>query len=201
MIIKLKSILILIFLIIISLAGYPQNKAEEQHELESGTIESQFDYIITKSTSFKDFQLIRKRSILKVKLNTLDSLKNIKKELTKSKQQVVELGQQIISLQSDITKLNTEIETISEDKDSINFLGKKMDKTAYVSMVWTVVAVLLIALIFFVLRFKSSFSTIKQTKFELDKVEGEYEEHRKKSLKKEQELMRKLQDEINKNSH
>ena len=76
-----------------------------------------------------------------------------------------------------------------------------MNKTAYVSMMWVVVAILLIALIFFVLRFKSSFSTIKQTKFELDKVENEYEEHRKKSLKKEQELMRKLQDEINKNAH
>lgn len=178
-----------------------QNKTVAQPELESGTIESQFDYIITKSTSFKDFQLIRKPSILKVKSNALDSLRKIRKELTKSNGQVAGLKHEITSLKNEVTNLKAEIEGISEDKDSINFLGKNMDKTAYVSMMWIVVAVLLIALIFFVLRFKNSFSTIKQTKFELEKIESEYEEHRKKALKKEQELMRKLQDEINKNAH
>lgn len=200
MIMKFKSTLILIFILMVSLVGFSQGKPA-QPELESGTIESQFDYIITKSTSFKDFQLIRKQSILKVKSNAIDSLKSIRKELVKSSSKTAGLNQQISSLQTEVSTLKKEIETISEDKDSINFLGKNMDKTAYVSMMWIVVAVLLIALIFFVLRFKSSFSTIKQTKFELEKVEGEYEEHRKKSLKKEQELMRKLQDEINKNTN
>lgn len=199
MIMKFKSTLVLIFILMFSLVGFTQGKPS-QPELESGTIESQFDYIITKSTSFKDFQLIRKPSILKVKSNTLDSLKKVRKELIESNSKVLGLDQQISSLQGEVSSLKTEIEDISEDKDSINFLGKNMDKTAYVSMMWIVVAVLLIALIFFMLRFKSSFSTIKQTKFELDKIEGEYEEHRKKSLKKEQELMRKLQDEINKNT-
>ena len=198
---KFKSTLILIFALVISTTGFSQGKSVTQPELASGTIESQFNYIIEKSTSFKDFQLIRKGSILKVKANAIDSLKSIRKQLNKSNGQVAGLNQQISSLQSEVASLKTEIEEISEDKDSINFLGKNMNKTAYVSMMWVVVAILLIALIFFVLRFKSSFSTIKQTKFELDKVENEYEEHRKKSLKKEQELMRKLQDEINKNAH
>ena len=198
---KFKSTLILIFALVISTSGFSQGKSVTQPELASGTIESQFNYIIEKSTSFKDFQLIRKGSILKVKANTLDSLKKVRKEFINSNGQVSALNQQISSLQSEVGSLKTEIEEISEDKDSINFLGKNMDKTAYVSMMWVVVAILLIALTFFVLRFKSSFSTIKQTKFELDKIDTEYEEHRKKALKKEQELMRKLQDEINKNSH
>ena len=197
---KIKTITILMSMVFVASVSIAQKNTPSQPELESGTIESQFDYIITKSTSFKDFQLIRKPSILKVKNNALDSLKSIKKELLSSNSQIKELNQEITTLKNETIGLKGEIATVSEDKDSINFLGKNMDKTAYVSMMWIIVAVLLIALVFFILRFKSSFSTIKQTKFELNKIENEYEEHRKKALKKEQEIMRKLQDEINKNS-
>lgn len=189
-----------LFLITSVLTVFSQGKPA-QPELESGTIESQFDYIITKSTSFKDFQLIRKPSILKVKNNALDSLRNVRKKLISSNNQIEKLNQEIKNLKNETISLKDEVATVSKDKDSINFLGKNMDKTAYVSMMWIIIAVLLIALVFFILRFKSSFSTIKQTKFELDKVENEYEEHRRKALKKEQEIMRKLQDEINKNSN
>ena len=40
----------------------------------------------------------------------------------------------------------------------------------------------------------------KSSKNELEKIENEFESFRKNSLKKEQETMRKLQDEINKNN-
>lgn len=197
---RLQHLLLLISFVAIANITIAQNKLA-QPELESGTIESQFTYIIEKSSSFKDFQLIRKSSILKVKANALDSLKTIRKDLNESRGKVAGLNQQITQLQNEVATLKSEIASISEDKDSINFLGKNMDKAGYVSMMWIIVAALLVTLLFFIFKYKSSFGVIKQTKFELEKVENEYEEHRKKSLKKEQEIMRKLQDEINKNSH
>ena len=84
---KFKNTLILIFILTVSSGAFAQGKPA-QPELESGTIESQFDYIITKSTSFKDFQLIRKPSILKVKANTLDSLKKVRSFLVELKNQL-----------------------------------------------------------------------------------------------------------------
>lgn len=197
---RLQHLLLIIGFVAIANVNVAQ-KTPAQPELESGTIESQFSYIIEKSSSFKDFQLIRKASILKVKSNALDSLKHIRKSLTENKEKVAGLNNQISQLKQEVATLKMEIDSVSENKDSINFLGKNMDKTAYVTMMWIVVAFLLVALLFFVFRFKSSFALIKQTKFELEKVENEYDEHRKKALKKEQEIMRKLQDEINKNVH
>lgn len=197
---RLQHLLSLIGFVAVANITIAQNKPA-QPELESGTIESQFTYIIEKSSSFKDFQLIRKASILKVKSNALDSLQTVRKELVESNGKVSGLNSQIKQLQSEVVTLKDEIASISEDKDSINFLGKNMDKAAYVSMMWIIVAVLLVALLFFIFKYRSGFAVIKQTKFELEKIENEYEEHRKKALKKEQEIMRKLQDEINKNSH
>ena len=71
-----------------SLIGQNKKKNIVQPELDSGTIEQQFDYIITKSSTFKDFQLIRKTSILKVKDHTLDSLKILKNDLIQANKSI-----------------------------------------------------------------------------------------------------------------
>lgn len=192
--------LLLPFLLVATLAAFGQTKMPAQPELESGTIESQFNYIIEKSSSFKDFQLIRKASILKVKSNALDSLIGIRKELATTKTKIAPLQQKITTLENEVTTLKSEIAALTEEKDSMSFFGNNMDKGAYNTMMWGIVIVLLIGLFFFVIRFKSSNATTKKIKYELEKIEGEYEAFRKKALKKEQEIMRKLQDEINKNT-
>ena len=46
---KFKSTLILIFALVISTTGFSQGKSVTQPELASGTIESQFNYIIEKT--------------------------------------------------------------------------------------------------------------------------------------------------------
>lgn len=172
-----------------------------QPELESGTIESQFDYIIDKSSSFKEFQLIRRSSILKVKTNALDSVKNLRKELIETKKQINPLQEQITKLQQEVTTLNKNLTAVADQKDSILFLGKDFDKTTYSTMVWSIIGLLILLLIFVTIRLKGSSSTTHRTKNEFEKIESEFDEFRKKSLKKEQEIMRKLQDEINKNGH
>lgn len=185
-------------LLLISVASAQNNAA--QPELESGTIESQFDYIITKSSSFKDFQLIRKASILKVRKNTLDSLKSIQENYVEAKAAIAPLQNQIQALESEIITLKSDVAAAEEGKDSINVLGNLMNKTSYNTFVWSLVAVLVVALLFFVLQFKNSHLVTKKAKNEAESTENDLEEFKKKAMKKEQELMRKLQDELNKNS-
>lgn len=196
---RLKNTTFLATLVLLVNVTLAQNKNIPQPELESGTIESQFDYIITKSSTFKDFQLIRKTSILKVKKNAIDSIKSIREEFDATKAEIAKYDGTISKLENEIVNLKQEIAVITEDRDSIALLGKNLDKSGYQTIMWSVIAVLLAGLVIFVLRFKSSNSVTKKTQYELEKVEKEYDEFRKKSLKKEQEIMRKLQDEINKN--
>ena len=178
-----------------------QNKNIAQPELDSGTIEQQFDYIITKSTKFKEFQLIRKVSILKVKAHTLDSLKTVKKDLVTANKSISQIKGKIGQLQSEVITLKDEIETISTAVDNISFLGTPLSKSAYNSVVWSIIVVLLLALIVFIAQFKKSNMVTKRTNNDLSKIEIEFESFKKKAMKKEQEVMRKLQDEINKNTH
>lgn len=192
----------IIFTISIFLSShvFAQSKAPTQPELESGTIESQFTYIIEKSSSFKDFQLIRKSSILKVKSNALDSLKSLRKEISSHSSETKQLNQKIVSLEKEVKALTSEVDGLKEDKDSISLFGNNVEKSLYNTILISCIVVLLILLVFFVLRFKANISSSKKIKREFEVLEKEYEEHRKKSLKKEQEIMRKLQDEINKNN-
>jgi len=193
-----KLVTILFVNILLTFTAVAQNSG--QPELESGTIESQFDYIITKSTSFKDFQLIRKPSILKVKKNTLDSLKSISEKYNTAKASIPPLKTEISNLQTEIVTLKQDVETAALGRDSINFLGNPLNKTSYNTFVWSLIAVLVAALLFFVLQFKNSHSVTKKAKSEAELVEQNLEDFKKKAMKKEQELMRKLQDELNKNS-
>lgn len=199
----MKKIILVSFIVVnlISVMAVAQNKAVAQPELDSGTIEQQFDYIITKSSKFKDFQLIRKTSILKVKAHALDSIKNVQKELIVANKSIEDIKGKIGQLEGEVQTLKNEIESISLDVDSISLFGTPLSKTSYNSIVWIIIAVLLLGLLIFIAQFKKSNVVTKRTKNELEKIENEFEAFRKKAMKKEQEIMRKLQDEINKNSH
>ncbi len=182
-----------------SLVG--QNNNVAQPELDSGTIEQQFDYIINKSTSFKEFQLIRKTSILKVKSHALDSIKSIQQNLSSVNNSTSTAQNEISKLKSEVQTLQGEVETIAQDVDSISFVGIPLSKTGYNSIVWLIIASLSIGLLAFIFLFKKSNVVTQKSLTDLEKVNLEFEAFRKKALIKEQETMRKLQDEKNKHSN
>ena len=189
------------FLMLISSTIVGQKINNNQPELDSGTIESQFDYILSKSTRWKEFQLIRKTSLLKVKEHSIDSLKTIHNKFVSAKQLSSQLESKINGLKKEVDELKNEIQTISEIKDNIGFFGIRLSKSKYTLIVWSFISILIFLLVVILIKFKSNQLTTKTTKNELSKIENEFESYRKKSLRKEQEIMRKLQDEINKNSY
>jgi hypothetical protein len=56
----------------------------------------------------------------------------------------------------------------------------------------------MLLLLLFVFRFRQSNVLTQEAKTKLADLEAEYEEHRRKSLEREQRISRQLQDEINK---
>jgi len=64
---------------------------------------------------------------------------------------------------------------------------------------WGIIGVLAVLWLFFAYKFKSSNSITKEANTKLAETEQEFEEHRKRALEREQQVRRKLQDEINKN--
>jgi len=177
-------------------------EAEEELSLDSGSIESQFEYIYRSSGNYnaegKRYEVVRALELDKLRSNVLDSLKA-------SRAEVSGLNATIGSQKTTIDDLNTKLEDttrklgeVTNEKDSMSLFGAGVSKATYNVVLWTIIVSLMLLLLLFVFRFRRSNVLTQEAKAKLADVEAEYEEHRRKALEREQRISRQLQDEINK---
>lgn len=177
---------------------------EEQLSLNSGSIDSQFEYIFKKSGNFKGvngqkYEAVKYTSLLTLKAHVLDSLKTTYAKLNTSEETVENQKQEIESLKGQLQNTQTTLGETEAEKNSMTLFGMQLGKTNYNVLMWSIVAALFALLIFFILKFKESNSLTRDAKLKLEEVEAEFEEHRRIALEREQKVRRQLQDEINKN--
>ncbi|RCT54475.1 tRNA (guanine-N1)-methyltransferase [Winogradskyella sp. KYW1333] len=177
---------------------------EEQLSLNSGSIDSQFEYIFKKSGNFKGvngqkYEAVKYTSLLTLKAHVLDSLKTTYAKLNTSEETVENQKQEIESLKGQLQNTQTTLGETEAEKNSMTLFGMQLGKTNYNVLMWSIVAALFVLLIFFILKFKGSNSLTRDAKLKLEEVEAEFEEHRRIALEREQKVRRQLQDEINKN--
>jgi len=166
--------------------------------LDNGTIEEQFDYIITKSNNYQKFKVIKKTSMAKLKSHVLDSLDSFHKEISELNADIKNKSNKIAELEEGMGTLETNLGSVTSEKDNIQFMGSAMTKAKYKSVMWGIIGALAALFLFFLFKFKNSNSVTKSTKLDLSTLQSEFAAHKKSALLREQELARKLQDEINK---
>jgi len=199
----LNNLSLLFFLV--SFSSFAQNNnIEDNFSLDSGTLDSQFEYVIQKSSNWRDergqnYEVIKSNWLSKLKSHTIDSLKAIKTELITTQNTVKKQKDEIERLKSSLSTTKTNLESTKEEKDSMSLFGIQMSKIGYNGLMWTIIAALLAFLLFFIYKFKNSNSVTREAKLKLTEVEEEFEEHRRNALEREQKVRRQLQDEINKN--
>lgn len=177
-------------------------QAETQKEklsLTSGTIDSQFEYLIQKSGKYQDYKVVKRTWLYTLKANTLDTLKVAQKNLTEIQNTISKQSKEIKTLKNDLSDTKIALTTIGEEKDSMALFGTQMSKASYNVLMWSIIGALFLLLIFFIYKFKNSDSITNKAQLKLKDVEQEYEEHRRIALEREQKVRRQLQDEINKN--
>ena len=203
---KIKSfptLFLLLFLVTFSSFSQTENN-EDELSLDSGTLDNQFEYVIQKSNSWRDergqnYEVIKSNWLSKLKSHTLDSLKAVKKELITTQNTVKNQNEEIERLKSSLSSTKTNLKSTKEEKDSMSLFGIQMSKSGYNGLMWSIIAVLLAFLLFFIFKFKNSNSVTREAKSKLTEVEEEFEEHRRNALEREQKVRRQLQDELNKN--
>ena len=84
-------------------------------------------------------------------------------------------------------------------EDGISLFGILLKKSTYNALLWTIIGLLFLLLMVFISRFRSSNKITRAAKEKLAETEMEFEGFRQRSLEREQQIRRKLQDEINKN--
>jgi tetrahydromethanopterin S-methyltransferase subunit B len=197
-----RILILLLFVFSISSLSAQETTTIQELSLDKGPITSQFDFIYKKSGNYradgKRYEVVRTISLDKLRQNVLDSLKSVN-------QKIVGLNTTIAGHEATITSLNKKLEEttnsltgVTEEKDSMSFLGMLVSKAAYNSILWSVILGLLALMLFFMYKFRRSNILTQDAKTSLAEVEEEYVDHRRRALEREQKISRQLQDEINK---
>jgi len=194
---KTTSNLLLILIFLTSFISFSQNDTK-QLSLKNGSIDEQFDYIITKSSRYENYKVIKYSWINQLKAHVNDSISKLKSDLKIATQEINEQKKAFKNLENELQTVNTNLTTTTNAKDTIQFLGISINKGLYKTIMWSLVALLTLALLFFFYKFKNSNEITEKTRADFEELESEYVTSKTRALEREQVLNRRLQDELNK---
>lgn len=162
------------------------------------TIDEKFEELITTSNNFKGYKVVDTDQLTTLQQLTSNRIAELKEEIATSQENFKAQEAKVAGLQEELKAIEMQLNALTAEKDEIAFLGMSLSKAAYNNMVWSLVGVLVLALILFVVRFKRSNVHTTEARKNLAELEKEFDAYRAKSLEKEQRLGRLLQDEKNK---
>ncbi len=175
----------------------------QQQAVEDNSIQGQFNVLKKKSTNYnqngKRYEVVRLLQLNALQKNILDSIDTANSTIGTLKATIAENETEISALNSKLNEATTNLNKLTEEKDSMPFLGSMVSKGTYKLITWSIILVLVIFLALFVYKFRNSNTLTRLAKSNLSDLEEEYEQHRRRALEREQKISRKLQDEINKN--
>jgi len=179
-----------------------EGEKQETLSLDSGTIDSQFEYIYKKSGNYraegKKYEVVRTISLDKLKANVIDTLNVFNKKISELNATIAGHETTITGLNKKLSETTNNLAVVTEEKDSMSFLGILVSKITYNTILWSIIAGLLALTLFFMFKFRRSNVLTQEAKSNLSELESEYEDHRRRALEREQKISRQLQDEINK---
>ena len=199
---KNKVFLSILFMLTISFAFSQSNDSENDNALDNGSIDSQFEYVLDKSTRYTSdrgvpYKVIRLSWMNKIKQNVADSLNKVNNTASSLQNTINKQKNEIDGLNKQLQTTTDDLKNVTDTKDSISFFGANWSKGTYKTLMWAIIVILASALIFFIYKYRSSNVITHEARQNLAEIEAEYEDHRRKSLEREQKVRRELQDLIN----
>jgi len=198
----LRLLCLVISLLAFNLQYAQEDGAQETLSLDSGSIDNQFEYVYKKSGNYradgKKYEVVRTISLDKLRQNVLDTLNAFNKRQSELKGTIAGHETTITGLNKKLAETTNNLASVTEEKDSMSFLGMLVSKITYNTILWSIIAGLLALTLFFMFKFRRSNVLTQEAKSNLSELETEYEDHRRRALEREQKISRQLQDEINK---
>lgn len=196
----IKVIISFLTLLLFSFSAVAQAN-QEKGSLNSGTIDSQFDYLYKKSPKWEDYKSVKINNLFKFKNNISDSLKLGREKLQTANITIATQKNEIETLKTDLGKTNENLSSVTKEKDNISFLGISMSKTGYNTILWSIIGILAAATALFIGKFQRSNVITVDAKKAKSEIDEEFDNYRQRSIEREQKLRRELQDEINKQKY
>jgi hypothetical protein len=148
--------------------------------LEKGTLREQMSYLEEKTRIYEYYRAVREDMFQLIKRNAVDSLAKARSQLAMLAGMNKNLVSRIDSLTTDLTGLEAKLDEAVRTKESIRVLGVNINKNAYNSIMWIIMAGLLFLLGLGFLVFKRNLSVMLSTKKEFEELKTEFEAYRQK---------------------
>jgi hypothetical protein len=172
---------VLIFAAMITVVIKVNGQTTLPDELSKNTIKEQVNYIEEHTRIYENYRAIREDMFQKINRNFLDSL-------SAGKGRIAGLNNLTSTLKRSTDSLNTLLETTrislretTTTKNNIRVFGMEINKVAYNTVMWTIVAGLLVILAIGFLVFKRNLIVNIRTGKELKELKDEFEAYRQSS--------------------
>lgn len=130
-----KSIVLLISFFVLG-----KTFAQQSEEVEGNltTINSQFETVVNKSNSYKNYKVIELTKLQSLKSNLMDSVQALYKEIATDEEIMKEQEGEMKKLNAEIGQLEENLDNAIAEKDSFLFMGMQIEKNAFKSIFWIV---------------------------------------------------------------
>jgi len=192
---RLLNKLIGIVIIVIVFGGYSTLVAQDY--LKEGKLEEQFNSMLEKSETYKQYKVIPRVDLRKFRSNFKDTLSLSKADYLKSQSTIESQQLEIDQLKTELGTTQDTLQKTNSEKSSIQFLGISMSKLKYKGLMWTLLGLSLAALLFFIYRYRNSNIATQGIRKQLSETQLAFDAYKKRALDKEQKISRMLQDELN----
>jgi hypothetical protein len=159
--------------------GYGQSSFPE--ELKKADLPGQIEYLNGHTRIYEDYRAIREDMYRTFTRNTLDTLAKAKSRIRKLESSVGGLEANIDSLTSNLQATNEKLSESIRSKNSISLAGMQVNKIAYNTITWSLIAALVLLLAIGFISFKANRITTLKTRSDLDALKAEFEAYRQKS--------------------
>jgi hypothetical protein len=174
-----RCCLLAIIMVAFTLQGHGQTDLPAV--FRQGTISDQMKYLEEHTRIYENYRAIREDLYRTVSRNILDSLNQAKSSISTLMAQTTGFDQRIDSLQKSLEASGQEVEKATRTKNSIRVLGIEVGKTAYNSVMWTLLAVLAFLLVTGYLVFRQNRVSTTGTRKDLVELQAAFEEYRTKT--------------------
>lgn len=165
---------------------------------QTNSIDSQFTTLVNESNNYQTYKIVPKVKLQQLQTNVNNAMNKLQSVIDNHSAATQAQTDSLISMSNKLETAQADLAVALERENSFQVLGMSTQKSTFTSIVWTIIGILILALAFFVFRFKKSHAVTREANLRLAETEQELEDLRKSSLEREQKIRRQLQDEINK---
>ena len=149
--------------------------------LIQNSLTEQMNYIQEKTRIYENYRAIREDMFQKIKGNALDSLSSAKKRIVELNLLAKRLNYTIDSINTSFQKTKIELAEATRTKNNIRVFGSEVNKILYNTILWTVIAGLLVILGIGFMAFKRNLVVASCTRKDIKELKEEFEAYRKSS--------------------